>query len=318
MRIVVVGAGLAGLTAAGMFERAGHDVAVLDKGSAPGGRMATRRIGAATLDHGAQFFTVRTDEFAEVLRPHLQSGLVYEWCRGFERDGDRFPRYAVRGGMAQLPRALANSRIVRSNTFVFAIRPRHGAHGGWEVAIDDGTSVEADAVVMTCPLPQSSSLVMTAEVDVPEVLRRTDYDRTIALLVTLDGPSSIEAPGGLQQPTASLSFVGDNMRKGISAAPAVTIHANAEWSKTHWNSAADDVVAALRAEAQPFLGAAPVIETQLKKWRFATPRSIWPYRCWSSTGGRAPLVLAGDAFAGPRVEGAVLSGLAAARALLGH
>jgi predicted NAD/FAD-dependent oxidoreductase len=53
VRIVVVGAGLAGLTAARSLVAGGHDVLVLDKGRSPGGRMATRRIGGATFDHGA-------------------------------------------------------------------------------------------------------------------------------------------------------------------------------------------------------------------------------------------------------------------------
>jgi len=315
MRVAVVGAGLAGLTAAGELHRGGHDVIVLDKGRSPGGRMATRRIGGATLDHGAQFFTVRSDEFARIIAPHLESGLVYEWCRGFSADGDGFPRYAVRGGMNQLPRALAPASLVRCSTLVFAVRP-HPRGRGWQVAIDDGTNVDADAVVMTCPLPQSSSLLITAEIDVPEDLRRTDYDRTMAVLATLDGPSAVAPPGGLQHPTATLSFVADNRQKGVSATSAMTIHANAAWSEAHWNDDAKATIAALLAEAGPFLGNAIVVESQLKKWRFATPRTIWPDACWLATSAAGPVVIAGDAFAGPRVEGAVLSGLAASRALL--
>jgi renalase len=56
-----------------------------------------------------------------------------------------------------------------------------------------------------------------------------------------------------------------------------------------------------------------VLEAQVKKWRFATPTAIWPEPCW--TAPDAPLVLAGDAFAGPKVEGAFNSGLAAAAAI---
>jgi renalase len=58
-----------------------------------------------------------------------------------------------------------------------------------------------------------------------------------------------------------------------------------------------------------------VIEAQVKKWRFATPRSAWPDPCWMSDDGT--VVLAGDAFDGPRIEAAHNSGLAAAHALVG-
>ena len=64
MKCVVVGAGLSGLIAAQTMQQVGHEVLVLDKGRSVGGRLATRRIGNATFDHGAQFFTVRNNAFA--------------------------------------------------------------------------------------------------------------------------------------------------------------------------------------------------------------------------------------------------------------
>ncbi|NDH45714.1 MAG: FAD-dependent oxidoreductase, partial [Actinobacteria bacterium] len=60
MQVVVIGAGLAGLCAARDLVDAGHLVTVLEKSRASGGRCATRRIGNAVFDHGAQFFTVRS------------------------------------------------------------------------------------------------------------------------------------------------------------------------------------------------------------------------------------------------------------------
>ena len=76
MRVAIVGAGLAGLMAGRTLAEAGHEVVLLDKGRSPGGRLATRRIGAATLDHGAQFFTVRSEAFAARVDRWEADGLV--------------------------------------------------------------------------------------------------------------------------------------------------------------------------------------------------------------------------------------------------
>ena len=75
MNVVVIGAGLSGLMAAQSLQAQGHKVLVVDKGRSPGGRLATRRIGTATLDHGAQFFTVRSEEFAKHVDAWLQQGV---------------------------------------------------------------------------------------------------------------------------------------------------------------------------------------------------------------------------------------------------
>ena len=103
---LVIGAGISGLLAAGTLQRDGWDVTVLDKGRGVGGRMATRRVGGGTFDHGAQFFTVRSEPFTAFVDDLLAEGVAYEWCRGFEVE-DGFPRYAIRGGMDQLAAHLA-------------------------------------------------------------------------------------------------------------------------------------------------------------------------------------------------------------------
>jgi predicted NAD/FAD-dependent oxidoreductase len=311
--VVVVGAGLSGLVAAGRLQAAGHEVVVLDKGAVVGGRLGTARLGPARLDTGAQFFTVRSEAFAAMVDPWLRSGLVYEWTRGFQDPPDGYPRYAVRGGMAALASHLADGLEVRLATFVFAIRP--GA-AGWDVVVDDGSVVTADALVVTCPVPQSASLLITSGLAVPDELRRTDYDRTIALLTVLDGPGAVPEPGGVQQADDTFSFVADNRRKGVSDVPALTLHVAAEPSRRHWDDAPAALEAWLLDAARPWVGDARVAASSVKRWRFATPQRTWPEACWSSTEGAAPVAVAGDAFAGPKVEGAALSGLAAANAVL--
>ena len=63
-----------------------------------------------------------------------------------------------------------------------------------------------------------------------------------------------------------------------------------------------------------------VLSVQVKRWRYSVSTSLYPERFLllpetHPNGTVAPLVFAGDAFGGPRVEGAVLSGLAAGEAI---
>ena len=313
--IVVVGAGLSGLTAARSLQEKGHKVIVLDKGRGLGGRMATRRISTsdgstAVFDHGAQFFTVRDQQFQKLVDEWITNGIVREWCRGFVAE-DGHPRYVVNNGMTALTKHIAQDLDVRTSTLVFAVKPCDADPKKWTVVIDDNSRIDCDAVVMTCPLPQSYSLTVTTGVELPQDLLLTDYDRTIGLLAVLDGPSGFPAPGGIQNPDDVFSWIGDNQAKGISSIPAITFHANPTWSSAHWDDSLDDGLALITQAAQKYLGDAQIVASEYKKWRFATPRKLWPEPFFAA----GTLVFAGDAFAGPKVEGAVLSGLSAAHYL---
>ena len=67
-RIAVVGAGMSGLVVARRLAAFGN-VRVFEKSRGPGGRMLTRYADAFEFDHGAQYFTARSNAFQAFCSP---------------------------------------------------------------------------------------------------------------------------------------------------------------------------------------------------------------------------------------------------------
>ena len=211
--------------------------------------------------------------------------------------------------MTSIAKHLATGLDVRYLKMVFEIER---LDDGWRVRLDDGSHLDCDRVVVTCPIPQSMALIVNTELEVPDAIRTIEYDKTIAALVVVEGSTNVPEPGGIQNPDSTFSFIADNLRKGVSSVGALTFHCTPEFSETHWWQAPTETHDRVMELAHRWIGTARIIEHQPKRWRMATPRTTWHEQCWSAGG----LTLAGDAFAGPRIEGAVLSGLAAARSVL--
>jgi len=322
---VVVGAGISGLLAARELATAGWRVVVLEKSRGVGGRMATRRLENGTFDHGAQFFTVRSERFGSLVRRWLESGVVEVWSRGFADAGNRpnedgHPRYRGAGGMTSVPEHLARGLDVRTGERVVEARLRKGY---WEVDAQSGSRLTAAAMVLTAPVPRSLAL-FTDEPALPEEARRrleeVSYSPCLALMALLDGPTGVPEPGGVQVKGEPLDWIGDNRRKGISRAPGVTIHAGPEWSRAHFDAHETEVATSLLAFAGEQLRTdltTRVIATSLARWRYSWVSRPFPGPCLVAR-NEPTLVFAGDAFGPSKVEGAALSGLAAADHVLGR
>ena len=330
-RTVVVGAGLSGLIAARDLGRAGKRVLVVDKGRSVGGRLATRRIGDAVLDHGAQFFTTRSSEFIADVQLWQNAGIINEWCRGFEDPADGYPRYCTNGGMNQLAKYLAREfeGLTLDGEPLVTVVTRHRVQsivpvGDSFTLIYEGGSRDVDLasnVIVTSPVPQTLDILdaggIALDPEIADDVRAIRYHAVIGLLATVDGSPDLGPAGALQTPDGpTFSFVADNAAKGASPLPAVTFHASHERSESLWSLSDEEILAELRPSAEQILGSVTIQDVQVKKWRYAGPVTPWPDRSLTVATSPGHLVLAGDAFGGPKVEGAYLSGRAAASAVL--
>lgn len=317
---IVIGAGIAGLLAARKLQEAGVSVTVLDKGRGVGGRMATRRIDPARFDHGAQFFTARDDRFEALVKDWLAAGVARKWSDGFPDESGELqnghPRYCGAEGMTTIPKFLAIPLEVRTKTRVAAVEP---SDGGWQVHTESGAILEAGALVMTAPMPQTLEILRAGGVTLPgDTLKRLStitYDPCLALMAPLDRATSIPEPGGIQLSGEPVSWVADNFRKGISTnGHGITIHAGPQFSREHWEAPDETIAGTLLDAIGPWLNEQPS-KYQLHRWRYSQPVASDP-KSYLIADQPAPLVFAGDGFLGSRIEGAALSGLAAAEGLL--
>ena len=318
---IVIGAGVSGLIAARTLQANGARVLVLDKGRGVGGRLATRRTDSGVFDHGAQFFTARDPQFRLLVAAWQAAGIVRPWATGFaladgtfKRDGEI--RFCGVTGMTVIPKHLAQGLDVRLKARVSCVQTE-GA--GWVVKTEAGERFLGRALLLTPPVPQSLQLLASGDVSLPEQIRgdleQINYAPCLAVLAQLSRASLIPAPGGLWFSGEPISWMADNWRKRVSPGEgaAITIHAGPQFSHANRETPEGEVTAALLAIAAPWLGSVPV-QTQLHRWRYSQPFRVYPASCVVLR-EPAPLVFAGDAFGGSRVEGAALSGLAAGSAL---
>lgn len=318
---LIIGAGISGLLAARELSSRGVNITILEKSRGVGGRMATRRSLSGIYDHGAQFLTARDPAFVEITKEWRSLGLLETWSHGFQsetgkRSGDERPRYSGAGGMTAVPKHLAYPLNVLLNQRVSEI-VRSG--GMWTARTVEALSFTAEALILTCPLPQALALIESPEPllarDIREQLGKIRYNSCVALLVGLDGPSRVPPPGGLALGPEPVRWLADNQQKGISPdATTLTVHAGPKTSAGLMESTDIQVAETLLSAVRQYIGS-NITETIVHRWKYAEPTMTFPSRTLTVATG-PPLLIAGDAFGGPSVEGAALSGIASAEALV--
>ncbi len=322
---VVIGAGLAGLLAARELVDAGRTVTVVDKSFAPGGRLASKRVGDARFDIGAQFLTVRDERFAGHVDRWRSAGVVEVAWHGSPDleaadDTEGHPRLRGTPTMRTIAEHLAGQLPVRLATRVTALH--RGQRWRIEVADRDERPLDdlvADTVVLTAPVPQALALLEASEVeldaDVGRRLGGVDFDPTLTVLAVPEATPRLPARGVVRLDGDPVAWITDDHAVGASPTPALTIHLGGDVSRAWWSRSDEDIGTDALAAAEPHLGV-PARTVHVHRWRYSWPTAdVGAPALYDETG--ATLVIAGDGCAGGRVEGAATSGLAAADLLLG-
>ncbi|SFK40178.1 hypothetical protein SAMN04487936_11322 [Halobacillus dabanensis] len=311
--ITIVGAGLAGITAARRLRKQGRtNFVVTDKGNCVGGRLATRSVSGGLADHGAQFFTVRTEELEEEVQGWLHKGWIKKWF------GEKYARYTAVQGMNGLAGHLASDLPTSLHTKVVKLLENEG---GYRVYGEDGSEWQSDKVLLTMPAPQVVELLKNSHVDVEKEeikqLKSILFAPTYVGIYHFDGVTDLPESGHVDSGLPDgVERIVDHRKKGISSETIISIYMEAEWSRKHYGE--DYVMSLIKEKTEPYLDWGQMKSEQLKRWKYAQAKKVMrqPY---VDVSGDGCLVVAGDAFlrlndeAGrTRFESAYLSGKDAA------
>ncbi|MEO1496369.1 MAG: FAD-dependent oxidoreductase [Planctomycetota bacterium] len=324
--IAIVGAGVAGLTAAVELARGGLAVQVFDKGRGVSGRVSTRWAEDRRFDHGAQYFTARDERFAQRVAGWVEAGAAAEWRGEIRAIGCDAPtaktRYVGVPGMNAIGQALAAEAQSLGAQVTTGVRvtPPKPADGRLRLVADSGeTLADYDRVLVTAPPPQAAELLVAS----PALANAAKSVRTTgcwAAMVVFADPLDTGFDGAFVG-DSPLSWIARNGSKpgrpsGGDIGDCWVLHGSPEWSEANIErdaaDVADDLLAAM-FKAIDLPARTPSL-LSAHRWRFALPENPLTERSPADPDRR--LYAAGDWCGGPRVEGAFLSGLCAGERIL--
>lgn len=293
-RIAIIGAGLAGLSAARALTAAGHTPVVFEKSRGLGGRLATRRTEFGPIDHGA---------------PGIPENVAI--------DGEAWPgadasmRQTGLPGVSALARKLSDGLEIRTQV---EVQPLMRAGAAWALTDQAGASLGVfDRVLVTAPPVQAAALT-AADAGLAAEVATAEMSPLWTLLLAFADPTGLEQEvlpleGALSKAIPMLA------KPGQTGLERWTVHASEAWSESNLELEKDDAAQALFdafREQTDVPGEPDYLAAH--RWRYARVRL--PLGRPFAANADASLIAGGDWALGDLASHAVESGKAMAARVL--
>ncbi len=322
-RIAVVGAGLSGLVVARLLQ-SHADVTVFEKSRSAGGRMATRYAGEFEFDHGAQFFTARSERFRRFLQPLIDAGVVANWQARFaEYDssrlstrhawGDEYPHYVGTPRMNSIGKLLSADLDIVFDAEITAIAR---GRDGWVLSAGAGAETEPfDWLVMASPAAQTAALA-EGFANLSAFCGERRMLGCFALMLGFEKPIELPWDAALVR-NADISWISVNSSKPArGSAVSLLVHSTNSWADAHLEDDTNCVLEHMLNEASRVTGEdlRSASHRQVHRWRYANiDRQSGP-TCFIDDANR--LAACGDWCVRGRIEAAFTSASDLAESLI--
>ncbi|WP_055075375.1 NAD(P)/FAD-dependent oxidoreductase [Pseudanabaena sp. 'Roaring Creek'] len=330
--VIVIGAGIAGITCAQQLKQAGLDITIVEKSAGVGGRMATRRLQGTWVDHGAQLISVKSDSFGRFVRKLQDKGIVQEWTRDVyqlsasgliapEADA-RHTRYCCPMGMTAIAKYLAHEIPIINNARIVSVSHKDDK---WQLVTDRQELLETAAIVSTIPAPQFLPIfeeVLAAAPNFLHAVQSVTFAPSVTIMAGYNAsnsvPSEWQAIRCINDPILDWISYDSSKHSDKAIQPVFVLQSTAEFAKQSMEEPD------LEIAGKPLLNQVGRLLAkwlaspewwQVHRWRYALAEESLGVSCLS-TAIPLPLICAGDWCAGKNIEAAYHSGLAAAESAI--
>ncbi len=351
--VAVIGAGVSGLGVAWELTCAGHAVEVFEKSRGLSGRAASRTKDGCRYDHGANYFTIDSDELQDLIFESLPTEDLIK-VKGdiaiFDASGTITPgdpaqgkgdKWNYRGGINTIGKLMAETvgLVVHHQSRITGVRcdeesgqwflQSMGEHEGQESLLEDGPFSQ---IVISIPGPQALTLIESSEFDedlqeqLIEALEPVEYASQFSFLLHFDQKISFpEQTYALLNIDRShdiswISYENGKAHRIPDGQHLLVVQMSPAWSLANFDADQETLHSGLFAALSTVLPDLPDpdwIDSQ--RWKFSLPQSEALAPKVASLGKSQGLWLTGDAFVGKgRLGGALEKGLQLGRELVSH
>ncbi|MEW7009465.1 NAD(P)/FAD-dependent oxidoreductase [Lentilitoribacter sp. EG35] len=279
-KIAILGAGLSGLTLATKLKNSA-EVTVFEKSHSVGGRMSTRNHHKHSFDHGAQYFSVKSNAFAGFLEPFKGDHIVKEWRPNIVEIGMngktspviwKQPRYVATPGMRDLCEAIASGLNIELSKNIAQVENRDD--GNWLILDDRQTLGPYDWIITTIPSHQAAVLLPN-DCSIQTALSAVQMKGCYALMLGFDDQVDIPWDAALRpilSADQAISWVAVNSTKpNRNNGYSVLVQSSNDWANERLDADQNEIKTFLLRDLEDLLGSRlpSRIYEKLHKWRYA-------------------------------------------------
>lgn len=313
--IIIIGSGIAGLAAANYLSSKNFNVTVLDKGKYPGGRISTRRGKDFIFNHGAQFFTAKSNEFKKICNRAVNDNVLVNWVDSKKN------RFIGNPDMREFSLWLSQNLTIFQENVVERLD-----YNEQFIVNTNKKKFTCDGLIITAPSSQTASLIKNLDETFHELIEKVEYFPCWCVMLSLRDMSLKNFY--IDEKSIFNWIVSENNKiKNQLNHNCLTIHTNERFSVENLDETKEVTLDKIVQEFTEIyqVKTQDIIYKNIHRWRYAKVKKPFPQE-ESKLSKKIPFGIAGDWCPpsqdkhyngnGQRAEDAYLSGIECSKSLI--